>query len=332
MEASITSRGAILLGKYTACDAFDERRPLRVVTHAHHDHILGLHQSLKKCEAVIMTPATRDLINVVSKKLPSGDKIKALDYGQKFEYGDERLTLHYADHILGSAQVLVEDEDGSRFLYTSDFRFERTPVIEADILVIEATYGSPWRTRPFKDNVRDALVSLIKRFLRQGPVYIFGYHGKIQEAMQILHDAGVQVPFIVPEKVFQVSRICERYGMRLGNYLLSTGEDACSIVERGEPYVAFYHMSSRRYVGRDMFRIYLSGWEFNSACRKISEKEFVIALSDHSDFNGLLKYVEKSKPKLVITDNYRVGGAEVLAEYIRKKLGIPARPLPSKWV
>jgi hypothetical protein len=38
----------------------------------------------------------------------------------------------------------------------------------------------------------------------------------------------------------------------------------------------------------------------------------VIALSDHSDFNGLLRYVEESKPKLVITDNYRAGNATAL--------------------
>ena len=51
------------------------------------------------------------------------------------------------------------------------------------------------------------------------------------------------MPFIVPEKVFQVSKVCERHGLRLGKYLLSTENEARVIMERREPHVAFYHMN-----------------------------------------------------------------------------------------
>jgi len=37
MKADVTAKGAVLLGKYVACDAFNEGMPLRVVTHAHAD-------------------------------------------------------------------------------------------------------------------------------------------------------------------------------------------------------------------------------------------------------------------------------------------------------
>lgn len=207
LKATVTTKGAILLGTYAACDAFDEARPLRVVTHAHYDHTMGLKQSLKKCEAVVMTPATRDLIEVLkgSTFLTAG-KVKTLEYKKTLTYEDERLTLHYADHILGAAQVLLEDADGTRILYTSDFRLPKTPVIEADVLVMEATYGSPSHVRPFNNMVEGMLVSLVEEGLRRGPVYVFGYHGKLQEVMQILNDAKVEVPFIVPERVFHVSR------------------------------------------------------------------------------------------------------------------------------
>ncbi|MCK4320321.1 MBL fold metallo-hydrolase, partial [Candidatus Bathyarchaeota archaeon] len=142
-KASVTGRGAVLLGKYVACDGFDKARPLRVVTHVHSDHLLGLRRSLRKCEAVVMTPATKDLIDVMRSPLflMRGD-VKTLDYGEAFVYDDECLTLHFADHILGAAQVLVEDDEGVRILYTGDFRFPGTPVVEADVVVIEATYGN----------------------------------------------------------------------------------------------------------------------------------------------------------------------------------------------
>jgi len=330
LKASVSVKGAILLGRRVACDSFDETRPLRVVTHVHYDHLTGLQQSLRNCEAVIMTSATRDLLEVMRGPLSlMMGNVKTLAYGETLTMENERLTLYRADHILGAAQVLVEDEEGTRCVYTGDFRLSQTPIIDADVLVIEATYGNPFQVRPFGRVVENALVSLVESGLKQRPVYVFGYHGKLQEVMQILHGNKVKAPFIVPEKVFQVSKVCERHGMRLGRCLLSTEDEAKSLIEKAEPYVAFYHMNSRRYVGREAFRISVSGWEFSSPRRQIADNEHVIALSDHSDFNGLLRYVRESKPKLVITDNYRVGDARVLAREITKRLGIEAKAMPN---
>jgi len=330
LKANVTEKGAILLGKHVACDGFDETKPLRVVTHAHSDHMIGLKQSLKECEATVMTPATKDLIDALKGPLfLMAGEVKTLRYGEGFMYGDEQLTLHYADHILGAAQVLIEDAEGTRILYSSDFRLPETQVVESDILVMEATYGHPYRVRPFKKTVESILVSLVEQGLKNGPVYLFGYYGKLQEVMQILHRVGVRVPFVVPEKVFRVSKICERYGMRLGRYLLSSDEEVQLMAQKREPYLAFYHMGSRRYVGRDALRICLSGWEFESPYRRIAENEYIVALSDHSDFTELLKYVEESNPKLVVTDNYRFGDAVALAREIQRRLSIPAKPLPT---
>jgi putative mRNA 3-end processing factor len=291
--------------------------------------MLGLRQSLLRCESLVMTPATKDLIDVLMGPLfLMMGNVKSLDYGEPLGFKEETLELHYADHILGTAQVLVKDAEGTRILYTSDFRIRDTPVIEADAVVIEATYGNPSRVRKFDDNIEDVFVSLVETGLKQGSVFVFSYHGKLQETMQILHEAGVRVPFVMPEKVFHVSKICERYGMRLGRLLLSTSEQGKAVLDDGGPCVAFYHIGSRKHVGEGAFRVCVSGWEFASACRQIGEKEFILALSDHSDFNGLLRYVEESKPKLVITDNFRVGDAQVLAQEIQKRLGIKSLSLP----
>jgi putative mRNA 3-end processing factor len=171
---------------------------------------------------------------------------------------------------------------------------------------------------------------MVKEGLSHGTVYVFGYHGKLQEVMQILHDASIEVPFVVPERIFHVSMICQKHGMRLGRLMLSEEREAKELLERNSQCIAFYHMNSGSQINRDVFRIYVSGWEFDAPCREISKKEYVIALSDHSDFDGLIEYVRLSKPKFVITDNFRVGHAETLAKEIRKKFGISATALPKK--
>jgi len=329
MKANVTGKGAVLLGKYVACDAFDELAPLRVVTHAHADHLTGLRQSLKVCERVLMTNTTKDLIDVLRGPLHlMSGYVQTLDYGETIHYKEESLTLFKADHIPGAAQVLVEDAEGTKIVFTGDFRIDGTPVLDADVLVIEATYGSPSCKRSFKRNVGKFLVSLVEKGLKHDIVSIFGYHGKTQEVMQILYDAGIRVPFIVSEKVLHVSKVCERHGMRVGHLMLSGEKEAKELLRQKSSCIVFNHMASKNKIGLNDFRICVSGWEFNSLCRRVAEKEYVVALSDHSDFHGLLDYVRRSKPKIVITDNFRAGYAETLAKEIHKRFGVSTTALP----
>lgn len=329
-KANVSKLGAILLGKHVACDAYHENRPIRVVTHAHADHMTGLGKSLKNCECTVMTSATKDLIDALKgpKWLARG-AVKTLDYGESLTYKDETLTLYYADHIIGTAQVLLEDKEQTRMLYTSDFRFSKTPLIETDILVMEATYGDPLRVRPFSMMVEGMLVSMVEQGLKQGPVYIFGFHGKLQKMMQILYEAKIEVPFVVPDKIFNVSKVCEQHGMKLGKRLLDFSDDeAQSMLKHNEPSVIFYHSCSRKKINDDALQIHASGWEFRKPCRRIGTNKYIVALSDHSDFNELLEYVERCKPRLVITDRYRSEAARTFAKEIEKRLKIPAKAAP----
>jgi putative mRNA 3-end processing factor len=330
-KATVTQRGAVLLGNSVACDAYHENRPLRIVTHAHADHTGGLRWSLRECEKVLMTEPTRDLIEVLEG--PIGSKIKNIEtlaYESPLQYNNERITLFKAEHILGAAQVLVETAEGERVVWTGDFKLDGTPVLNCDTLVVESTYGSPSCKRSFDVDVRKLLVQMVEDRLKKGTVYIFGYHGKLQEVMQILHKADVTVPFVMPEKVFNISKVCERHGMQLGCLTQSTQREGKILLDENLPCIAFYHMNSRQRVGLLDERICVSGWEFRSPCRRIGEREHIIALSDHSDFNGLIEYVRQAKPKRVITDNHSGGHGEALAKEIKKRLGIFAVAMPCK--
>jgi putative mRNA 3-end processing factor len=328
-RALVTKSGAVLLGDSVACDAHDASRPLRIVTHAHADHLYGLRSSLRRCEQVLMTKATMELTDTLNEsiKLKDAATVKTLEYGKVLKYKNEKITLLKAQHILGAAQVLVEDAGGIRIAWTGDFRLDGTPVVDCDVLVVEATYGSPSCRRNFDVDVRELLVSMIEKRLRGGAVYVFGYHGKLQEVMQILRDADVEVPFVMPERVFEVTKVCEHHGMRLGCLSLSTDKEGHELLDGNLPCVAFYHMNQRQHVGWHNSRICVSGWEFHSPCRQIGEREHLVALSDHSDFDGLIEYVKRSGAKQVITDNYRSNGA-ALAKEIRRRLGVSAVAMP----
>lgn len=328
-RAEVARNGAVLLGESVACDAFNENRPLRVVTHAHADHLGGLRKSLKCCQKVLMTSATRDLAEKLDCTVHlQGGPVETLEYGEPLLFGDEKITLFKADHILGAAQVLVEDAGGIRIAYSGDFRVDDTPVVDCDVLVVDSTYGSPSFRRKFDVDVRELLVSMIEKRLRGGTVYVFGYHGKLQEIMKLLRDADVEVPFVMPERVYQVAKVCEQHGMKLGGLSLSTDKVGRELLDGDLPCVAFYHMNMRQHVGLRSSRICVSGWEFSVPCRQIGEREYLVALSDHSDFDGSIEYVKRSHAKRVITDNSRGGHGAVLAKEIRKRLGVSAVAMP----
>ena len=327
--AYITKTGAILLGDHVACDAFDSDRPLRIVTHAHGDHLGGLRKSIKCCKNVLMTPATRDMAEIVNPKFKlHSDNVLTLDYGKPFQYKEETITLLKADHIMGASQVLVETANGTRVVYTGDFKLEDTPVIDCDLLVIEATYGHPSCKRNFDVDINALLVSMIERRLRGGTVYIFGFYGKLQEVMHMLRKADVEVPFVMPNTVYEVSKVCDHYGMGLGSLTLDTSNEGHELLGSNLPCVAFYHTGTRFKVGLNRSRICVSGWEFQNPCIQKNEYEYSVALSGHSDFDNLIEYVKRSKAKQVITDNYRSNHGKILADEITKKLGVPAVAQP----
>jgi putative mRNA 3-end processing factor len=287
--------------------------------------MLGLDQSLKE-GIVYLTSATKQLLEVLRGPLPP-ERIRILEYNQPVQIGNESLTLLPSDHILGSCQVKVEDAEGKILVYTGDFRLPNTPTLEADELVMEATYGNPKHRRAFKEKVEDELEKLVRQTLKSGPVFIFGYHGKLQEVLSLLRQRGLMVPALMPRKVYEFSKVCERFGMRLGEFLMAESKEGMEI-ERGGEFIGIYSMGSRRFVGKNAIRIYLSGWEFERPIRQISATEYLAAFSDHADFDGLMEYVEQSRPKYVVTDNFRVGDAPSLAREIRKRFGIHAEPLP----
>jgi len=212
-KAETIGNGTVLLGSYVVCDAHS-RRPLRVVTHAHLDHLLGLGRSLIECEQTIATAVAKELIGILNgKKL--AEQIRVIVCGVPVEYPGQRLTLYDARHIIGSAQIPIEQPTGERVLYTGDFKLPVAQIISSDMLVIEATYGNPAQVRKFKGSIEDEFLNMVKYFLKQGSVYIFGYYGKLQEVIRILGSCDTEVPIVASAKVFDMMEVCRRWGVKL---------------------------------------------------------------------------------------------------------------------
>ncbi len=321
--ASVGDKGEILLGRNVVADAF-AKRLVRTVTHAHQDHIRGLRSSTKWSLYIVATPVTFEFLRVLGYNIPR-EKMLALDYGREVEIDGERVYLERARHIAGSAQVVVEAST-YRVGYTGDFKMPGTPPLEdLDVLVLDATYGSPALQRRWSEwDALAALIDLIENGIRYGPVYVYGYNGKIQEVMVELRRRGVEYPFLADAKSIELARIAAReYGVNLGDLEVYTG----GAVDYSA--VVFLHMTRRRTHQRlPGMHITLTGWELRGVVRQTGRNSFNVSFSDHATFSEVLEYVKDARPRLVVVDAYRGRDAFVTARQIERRLGIRALYMP----
>ncbi len=322
--ASITSKGAILLGKQFTVDGYAER-PIRIVTHAHNDHLRGLRSSIRRGLFVIATPITFEFLRVLGYILPE-EKIIGLPYYRKLDIDNETVSLLPARHIAGSAQVVVEGSS-YRVGYTGDFKVPGTPPLrDLDILVLDATYGSPRLQRRWSDfEALSALIALIEEHIWDNPVWVYGYHGKLQEVLLELRSRGVKYPVYADAKTIALARIASQYEKQPIDPVRVL-EDPLSI-EPGSLVLA-HAMRRRVYKRYPGVHVFLTGWEMRGVIVRTGPNSFNVSFSDHATFREILEYVREASPKQVIVDASRGSDAWLTAKYISRYLGIPATAMP----
>jgi Cft2 family RNA processing exonuclease len=296
----------------------DSRQPRArcFVSHAHSDH-LGVHQE------AIATPATRAL----AEYRIGVQRVTELGYDEEFEFcPDTRLRLLPAGHVVGSAMVYVTRPEGT-LLYTGDFKLrdcltvEAARPAEADVLVMESTFGLPLFRFPPWRQVAGQLLEIVADALVAGrqPV-VMGYSlGKSQEITRILTDAGF--PVTAHGAVYQMNRIHEGLGVRLGAYRRYDPADfhgprALALEERGvlvaPPYVARGAFVSHF---NKPCRVILTGWALLKNAVYRYGVDHALPLSDHADFGELLELVDRVNPKKI----YSHHGYREFADMLRAR-------------
>jgi putative mRNA 3-end processing factor len=286
-------------------------------------------ETSKGMQDIYLTDATFQLlINEFNADLPARDNIIALPFRNSHIVRTSRIGLLPADHMLGSAQVVVELEDGQRVGYSGDFQWPLEEVIQVEELILDSTYGSEKSVRRYtQEEAEQRLLCLALEKLKKGPLHIKAHRGTIHRGLQVLSEIE-GCPIIGSPRGCAEIEVYRGFGFPIGTVCSLKSPEAVAAIE-SERYIRFYSTKDQFPVQvQSGTTITLSAFMSNpdDPVLEYSERALSVALTNHADFNGTLEYVFASGAKRVITDNSRGGHPIDLAKQITSRLGIMAEP------
>ena len=270
-----------------------EAKDFAFVSHAHSDHIAPHRQ-------IIVSERTARLMQA---RLP-GKRIEILlPFGQETNVRGMQVTLFPAGHIFGSAQFFLRTEDDS-VLYTGDFKLRRGQSAEpaewttADTLIMETTYGLPRYRLPPTEEVITQIVAFCRDAIDNNEVpVLLGYSlGKAQEILCAL--AGAELTPMLHGAVYQMTRIYEQNGQKFCEYVRYRANDVAGKVLICPPSANRSRMLEK--IPRKRVAM-ISGWAVEPNAIYRYQVDAAFPLSDHADYDDLLRYVDLVKPKRVFT-------------------------------
>jgi len=300
----------------------DARKPkkLGIISHAHGDHV-GRHETII---------CTRETGAFVRQRSGHQAKYIELPYGEPFRVGDLEVTLHPAGHILGAAMVHIAGPDES-VLYSGDFRLvpgltcAGAVPVHADVLIMEATFGTPAHRQPPVAESRARLLEFVRENLDAGrvPVLLAYALGKGQEVLKALTDAGI--PVAAHGSIWNLLRPYRDAGIRFpgARRLSRNGNRRCAIVTppRWAESAPVKSCGETRVAA-------VTGWGAMALRPGIDE---TISLSDHADYDQLIELVERVAPKRIhLLHGYATELAADLTERGHEAHAVPGHSGPAQ--
>jgi putative mRNA 3-end processing factor len=287
-------------GTRVVCDATAPDGDVNVVSHAHADHTPE-----EPIEAVC-SPLTADL--VATRQDLSLTRTT-----------DDRVELLPAGHVAGSRAALVTDPDGTRYLYTGDvctrsrFYLDGFDPPSADVLVVEATYGTPEYVFPDHEAVAAEIRSWLAE-TRDSPVVCFGYALGRAQKLQLLA-ATTDRTVYATDAVRRVNGTVERHrdvAFAAEPYDHDAGLDAGDVLVLPMT-TARVDWVDRLAAETGALKAGFSGWAVEDAFRFRGDYDVGFPLSDHCDFAELEALVAAVDPEAVYVQH---GSGDAFASHL----------------
>jgi uncharacterized protein len=338
---------------------------------------------ISKSNGTYLPYELRDVNEIIKHCIP-------IPYGKPTDISpDITITLNNAGHIMGSATVHINIAGTHNILYTGDYKYARTQLLDSAIsnyprvetIITESTYGASTDVMPEQSTVYNTFTESINHTLKQGGKVLIPVPavGRAQEIMLVLDKEMrdgrlIESPIFIEGMISEASAIHMSYAHYLGyevrksvsqgiNPFLSSyftvinglgkrdevfNDDSPSIIMatsgmlEGGPSVEYFKEISPNPRNKIIFVSYqingtlgrrvLDGTiseasmvEKNGKMKVVPvrcSKQKIDGFSGHSDFNQILSFISKIKPKRVLVNHGEKSKSENVASNIYSRLRI----------
>lgn len=276
-----------------------------IITHAHADHAVPGHRKVL---------ATKQTIEIMKLRFGEGcaKEFQILDYGEKVNINNFLISLFPSGHILGSAQVLIENKN-TKIVVTGDYKTVKDPtacdfeIKQCNTIVTEATFGLPIFKHPDPDGEISKLLESLKK--NKNVVHLVGVYalGKAQRIIKLLRNKGFDEKIFIHRALEKICNYYEYEGIKLGKLEVITknNQDTNYKVVFCPPS-ALKDRWSRRF--DDKIICQASGWMSIKQRVKQSLVELPLIISDHSDWYELTNTIKESNAENVWVTHGREEG------------------------
>lgn len=261
---------------------------VNVISHAHGDHATPGHGQM-----YATLPTFAFMKNRFTKM--SADRLQIVAFDETFRIGDVALSFIPAGHILGSAQILMIFR-GVRYLYTGDYKLqadstcEPVEYTEADVLITESTFANPDVLHP------DPETEILKMKDKASNIMLGCYTlGKAQRLTALINDLLPEREVLVHHRMYPVHKIYDELGPRRLRYSMYNRK-AMKDGKTDKIYLVPPLTFNSYFKAKNVLKAFASGW-----ARLQQQNDIELYISDHIDWNDLLTFIARVKPKQIWT-------------------------------
>ena len=283
-----------------------------IITHAHADHFtIGCREYICSIETGLL----------LRERFGNNINLKTFDYDKKFLINGINFSLHPSGHILGSSQIKIMTGTET-WLITGDLKRQLDKTckcyekIKTDFLICESTFGLPI----FNWESTNKIVYDITKWVTQSEdstSILFCYSlGKAQRLLSELNSHNFKNIYI-HKSIHKMNIVYKSLGIELAestifdNYLETNNLNNCLLLLPPS-------LNNKNFLKRfkSFQTAFASGWMTIRALKKRSGFDKGFTISDHADWNGLIKTIKESEAKTVFLNH---GDGESLARFLKDK-------------
>ncbi len=287
-----------------------------LITHGHADHA---------CWGMTKYLCHHLTVPILHIRIGKDIQVQGIGYNEPININGVKVSFHPAGHIIGSAQIRMEYK-GKVVVVSGDYKLQNDGLstvfepVKCHEFVTESTFGLPIYKWASTEKLNESMQNWVLQNQEIGKTSVFvGY--SLGKAQRILNAVNGIAPIYTHYSIAKLNQAYESAGIQLPNYETLDFRESVQHVNKGIVIVppSLVDTAILKKIPNMVYAI-CSGWMQVRGARRWRSADAGFAVSDHADWDDLLKAVKETNAEKVYVTH---GQTAVFAKYLNEN-GIEA--------